>query len=68
MRCEGERGRGGGGGEGCKTTTTTLDWAIQRNNTLGEWVDTHTEMTRLSTIDKVVTTLWIGCHYLVTRL
>ena len=40
---------------------------------------THTEMTRLSqpcdkvvttmsTIDKVVTTLWIGCHYLVTRL
>ena len=39
----------------------------------------HTEKTRLSqpcdkvvttmsTIDKVVTTLWIGCHYLVTRL
>ena len=42
-------------------------------------VHSHTEMTRLSqpcdkvvttmsTIDKVVTTLWIGCHYLVTRL
>ena len=42
-------------------------------------VTAHTEMTRLSqpcdkvvttmsTIDKVVTTLWIGCHYLVTRL
>ena len=42
-------------------------------------MDAHTEMTRLSqpcdkvvttmsTIDKVVTTLWIGCHYLVTRL
>ena len=39
----------------------------------------HTEMTRLSqpcdkvvttmsTVDKVVTTLWIGCHNLVTRL
>ena len=39
------KGRGGGGGEGCKTTTTTLDWAIQRTNTLGEWVDTkHTKL------------------------